>query len=69
MSDDAKAKSPPAKRGRGPAANTTVPDQGDLAARLFVKLYSAGGGRTPTHYAETAIKAAEAFLEVYEKHR
>ncbi len=69
MSGNATAEAPPAKRARRAAANTSIPDKGELAARLFVKLYDNGSGRTPAHYAERAIEAAEAFLETYDNHR
>ena len=43
-------------------------DASDLAARIFVKLYDPGGGRTAEHYAQQAIEAAETFLQTYEEH-
>ena len=51
----------------GPAITSL--DELELAARLFVKIYATGGGRTAEHQAECAIDAARAFLTVYETHR
>ncbi len=61
----AKADSRPAQMGR----QVESPNQGELAARLFVKSYVPDGGRTKEHYAMRAIKAAAAFCEAYETHR
>jgi hypothetical protein len=47
-------------------AKASVPDVGELAARLFVNYYKPDGGRTATHQAQVAIEAAETFVEVYQ---
>lgn len=61
----AKAAPLPATLGR----QVESPNQGELAARLFVKSYVPAGGLTAEHLAKCAIEAAVAFCEAYETHR
>ena len=51
----------------GPAITSL--DELELAARLFVKSYQEGGGKTAEHCAKCAIEVAAIFLKVYETHR
>lgn len=60
-------KTPSVKR-RPTTDKCSVPNVGELAARLFVHHYKPGG-LTDEHQAQMAIDAAEAFVRVYETHR
>ncbi len=55
----------PAQLGR----QVESPNQGELAARLFVKSYVPDGGRTAEQYATRAIETAVVFCKAYETHR
>ena len=57
----------PTPASAGPASCDGASFEKDLAARLFVKTYEPGGGRTPEYHAQLAVEAAAAFVATYQQ--